>query len=159
MTNPDIAKHVYINMAKGDEHRFTVDGEEFPWYITERGPIVTQVSDNLYTIHVEIFLIDKNNPASGYNWDLSFTASGYAGRTPHIGDREFPWAITEDGFTFSTSCRDFPKLSLAFYASEVEVFKNCVHIHDARDKYDINGNLWHTAEGKQSESSASAAQR
>jgi hypothetical protein len=152
MTNPAIAKHVYINPVKG-EFCFTVDGEEFPWYITERGPIVTQVSDNLYTIHVEIFLIDKNRPASGYDWDLSFTASGYAGRTPHIGDREFPWAITEDGLTFSASCHDLPKLSLAFYAREVEVVDHTVYIRDARDKYDINGNLWHTSPEPEKETS------
>lgn len=37
------------------EHIFTVNGEDFPWPISERGPIVTKLDDNLFTVGVEIF--------------------------------------------------------------------------------------------------------
>jgi hypothetical protein len=149
MTSPEIAKHVYINPVKGDENRFTVDGEEFPWYISERGPQVAKIADNLFTVHVEIPLTDKSRPwkredaEDASRW-LSFSASGYACRTPIIGGQEFPWVVTEDGFTFSASRKNFPTVSLAFFAAEVEFSDPttgwCL-IDDKREIYDVNGDL------------------
>ena len=36
------------------EHVFTIDDQEFPWHITERGPVVTR-TDCGYVVSVEIF--------------------------------------------------------------------------------------------------------
>jgi len=37
------------------EHVFTVDGVDFPWYITESGPSIARVFDDLYEITVTFY--------------------------------------------------------------------------------------------------------
>jgi hypothetical protein len=46
------------------EHRFEINGVEFPWHITTDGPTVTKLGDDLYTVRVEIFAhsVDTDGP-------------------------------------------------------------------------------------------------
>jgi hypothetical protein len=39
----------------GVEHVFRVDGADFPWHISEGGPVVTRLGDDLYTVAVEFY--------------------------------------------------------------------------------------------------------
>jgi hypothetical protein len=40
---------------EGVQHVFQIDGVDFPWHITEHGPVVREVDAGLYEIDVTIF--------------------------------------------------------------------------------------------------------
>jgi hypothetical protein len=121
-------------VLRTDEFQFTVDGQDFPWFISERGPIITQLADNFYGIEVEIFCIGRDSKQY-----LPFTTAGRDGHTPVIGGVEFPWLIAHDGYTFKSGCKNIPSVTLTFFAYEVE---SCRYIEDVREVYDNDGNLW-----------------
>lgn len=53
-------------LGEGEEpqHRLDIDGQPFPWHITEEGPIITKLGNGYYTIRVEIFAraVDTDGP-------------------------------------------------------------------------------------------------
>ncbi len=108
-----------------DEHVFTVDGEEFPWFISERGQIVKRLADDLYSIDVEIVGISKDTVLDGerpYHRFLEFTYNTYGGHIayiPTIDGKEFPWLLTEAGCQINFGHKILPRLQLAFLAHNV----------------------------------------
>ena len=100
---------------QAEEHVFTVDGKDFPWPISERGPIVARLTGDLFSIDVEIMLLGK----PGY---LPFSYVGYGGAPPYIpviAGAEFPWILTADGCQLNFSHKMVPTLKLAFLARHV----------------------------------------
>jgi hypothetical protein len=113
-----------------EEHVFTVDGEDFPWFITERGQIVKRLRDDLYSIDVEIVQLDRATLAT-LPFDYTRTEEGCSvPSVPVIGGREFPWALTDDVMTLTFGYKVYPTLHLAFYAREVDAN---IPIEDLRD--------------------------
>lgn len=116
-----------------DEHVFQVDGQDFPWHISERGPIVTHVADDLYKINVEIFLITgPADHAAGKPvraLPIGYTAPGMdtppdgpgpvAPYIPLIDGQQFPWLCDDSPMQISFSHKQLPTLNLTFYARNV----------------------------------------
>jgi hypothetical protein len=106
-----------------EQHLFLVDGEHFPYLISERGPIVTRLRDDLYTIDVEIIGLSKDVDAEGVHHILEITYATDGGNTvpyiPVIAGKPFPWPLTDDGCQLNFSHKMLPKLNLKFYARTV----------------------------------------
>jgi hypothetical protein len=129
------------------DHKFEVDGAEFPWYISERGPIITRVSDDLFVVDVEIVQMHRGNQQylsfeyrSGYfgNYDGDTTWSGPPPFVPVIGGEPFPWLCTEDEMVLRFSHKQIPTLALKFYARNVS---SSARIRDSRDIFCAGGSL------------------
>lgn len=88
-----------------DTKTFTVDGDPFPWFITEEGPRATRLRDDLYAVHVTVFAQD------------SFSCDGIQA-PPVINGITFPWYLTEDGFTHRSRNGDIPSVELAFFTTD-----------------------------------------
>src|SRR5215212_7156200 len=73
------------------EHAFLVDDEEFPWYISERGPVVTRRADDWYTVEIDILLLDKARNAEGRHepLDFDYQPRKHVPYIPVIGGVEF----------------------------------------------------------------------
>lgn len=100
-----------------DKHVFTVDGTEFPWHITERCAIVTRLTDDLYSIDVEIVLLDKGNIRR--TLPFGYSPLENIPYIPVIDGRAFPWLLTADGCQLSFGHKIVPTLRLAFLARSV----------------------------------------
>jgi len=108
---------VNANQAPGDagvEHRFDVDGQPFPWLLTEDGATFTRLADDLYLCHIHIVLVRQADMA----W-LTFSHENQD-PAPMLGDTPFPWWISEDGFTYRASKKTIPTLELSFLAVSVD---------------------------------------
>jgi len=113
-----------------DTKVFKVDGEEFPWWVTDRGIRVQRVKDNLYTVKVDILCMGKPDVRQRLTFsctDTSFT----------IGDVEFPWMLTNKGVQFTMGPTQYPAVRLSFFARSVD--SDYAFIDDVRDIYNING--------------------
>ena len=100
------------------EHVFMVDGKDFPWYISERGPTVTRVDDELYTVDVDVILTDKET-----HQFLSFGYTGPNSSVPYIpviNGSPFPWLCNDAGYTLTFGSKELPLLRVAFYAHNVD---------------------------------------
>jgi hypothetical protein len=131
-----IANHVHIETTKG-QYRFDVDGEDFPWFVSDRGPQVTRVADDLYAIAVEIFCLDRET--KDY---LPFTTAGGRCQYPVIGGTEFPWTMSDTGYTFRCGWKTFPTVALTFFAEDVE--SSTLLIDDVRHVCNENGDTLRT---------------
>jgi hypothetical protein len=136
-----------VHPANGEPHYhvFTVDGEDFPWYVSERGPRVTQFGDNLYAVNVEIYgyaMIPEGGESAGR--DLSLKVGGYMGHHLYIGDVEFPWDITGDGVIIRSSSKTIPSVELSFFVRNVDSNE---FIADARHVDNIDGDTYAQKEG------------
>lgn len=94
------------------EHRFDVDGQEFPWYLHEEGPRFTQVDENLYMIHVRIFTGLVGGRFGAFVHDYP--------KPPIIAGITFPWLIDEYGITYRCSRTEAPTVELSFFARYVD---------------------------------------
>ena len=106
------------------EYHFLVDGGEFPWFISERGAVIKRLADDMYTVGVEIFLIDKNEHEGVFRHPylpFGYTADGGVSvpNIPVIDGTEFPWLMTEDGWQLSCGHKTLPTLKLTFFAHHV----------------------------------------
>jgi hypothetical protein len=117
---------------KPDEHVFTVDGEDFPWYISERGPLVTRLCDDLYTVDVELFGIDRETMKS---LDFSYSDEGRSSVpfVPVIGGRKFPWTLAADEVVLRFGHKILPTLQLKFLALNVDA--EGIEIDDQRETW------------------------
>lgn len=114
---PDFAEHVVIDL---EAHRFDVDDQKFPWFISEAGPKVKQLLDDLYEVRVTVFVHN------------GFFCAGMH-QQPVLSGIVFPWHITEDGMTYTATRTGPPQVELAFLAKHVEA--EC--IDDVRERYDL----------------------
>jgi hypothetical protein len=121
---PKFAESVHVDPEK---HTFTVDGEPFPWYISEAGPAVRQIVDGLFEVHVVIFAHD------------GFVMPKLAGApaSPVIAGREFPWYITEDGVTLTSRRWDITQVELSFLARDV----SGIPVEDCRNVWTMDGSI------------------
>lgn len=102
------------------EHRFDVDGEPFPWHITEEGATFRKIGSlrPVYLVTVQVFplavannellrvIIDRDEP-------LAFE---YVDGTR----RPFPWALADQPITTTLYPRGFPVTELTFIAEHVD---------------------------------------
>lgn len=141
MADPDYAGFKNMRFArdvvvKTDPYSFMVDGDEFPWWLSQRGPLVERVSDGLYTVDVEICLLDKNeHPGVFPHPYLAFGYLAHASSVPNIpliAGEEFPWLLTGDGWTLTCGHKQMPKLRVSFYALNVS---GDVEIADRRSEF------------------------
>lgn len=141
-----MADSVVIRSRRNSNHlaKFDVDGEDFPWWISEREPVVTQLADDLFSVHVEIIAVPRvyDNPENKTlaachvgDGDLSVRTEGYMGRRLFIGGVEFPWMITYDGFTIKTGGTTCQTVELSFFAKTVD---SDDYIRDTRWVQNIN---------------------
>lgn len=93
------------------EHRFDVDGEPFPWYITEDGATFHRTENGLYLVAVRIIPVD---PTTGEYVEFRH----HVHNAPQLGDRELPWLIT--GPITWQSDRGYGVLELTFLAEHVD---------------------------------------
>jgi hypothetical protein len=117
---PRIAESVVVDLSRKGRDMFCVDGDPFPWWISEEGPQVTRIADDLYSVWVGIlgFL-------SGHSGDAALTHGGLQGDEgwpqPVIIGIEFPWYISSDGFTYrSGGSSEVPVVELEFFTKSVE---------------------------------------
>lgn len=119
------------------EHVFTVDGEDFPWLISDRGPIVTRLADDFYAVDVEILLLNKNRNDKGRHEILSFGYETYDGQMvpfrPVIGGVVFPFSCTDDEITLRFTNKILPTLRLKFLARDVDA--KGIEIDDQRPQW------------------------
>lgn len=126
-THPPVAKTVVwrhpchcksasrpLEPGEEPEHRFDVDGQPFPWYITEGGASFVKHGEH-YLVKVEILPIE----CDGNNEPLDITLS-YWRRQVRIGERLFPWAILSGSLVATMGEGDFPMLKLTFIAEHVD---------------------------------------
>lgn len=119
------------------EYSFVVDGEEFPWYISENGPHVTKLGNELYGIKVEIYCVDRETKRY-LRFEVDSGEKGWPPELFFIGDREFAWAISDDGFTYEASLTIIPTVTLTFFARSVD---DDGWVDDARQVRDIGGTV------------------
>ncbi|MDV7192602.1 hypothetical protein [Mycolicibacterium fortuitum] len=94
------------------EHRFDVDGEPFPWYITEDGATFHRTATGLYLVAVRILPIEA---ATGKLVEFRHHVHG----APQLGDREFPWAIAYP-ISWQSDEPGYGVLELMFAANDVD---------------------------------------
>lgn len=108
--NPKLARHVKLG-----DHQFVVDGQDFPWYVapdvevTETGHVKIP-----YLVHVKIIPVAVDTREK-----LAVTCPPTIRKSPSIGDRPFPWLISEAGYRV-VGTRPCPTLHLAFLAEQLE---------------------------------------
>lgn len=96
------------------EHRFDVDGAEFPWHITEGGARFAK-RGGVYLVEVDIVPLER-----GGNNEMLDVTLGYWRRQPRIGERAFPWAILSGSVRVEMLDDSFPLLHLTFLAEQVD---------------------------------------
>ncbi|KLI05803.1 hypothetical protein [Mycolicibacterium senegalense] len=94
------------------EHRFDVDGEPFPWYITEDGATFHRTEGGLYLVAVRILPVLV---ATGELVEFRH----HVHRPPDLGDGPFPWAITGP-LTWLSEEPGCAVLELTFLAQHVD---------------------------------------
>lgn len=97
-------------------HRFEVDGEPFPWYISEKGPQVTRLADDFWRIDIEILGLARIVTEAM----LPIGSSGRMGEIPVIGGIAFPWLMTEEGWSMTAGHKQIPTVTLGFLARNVD---------------------------------------
>jgi hypothetical protein len=103
-----------LKLHEEPEHRFDVDGRPFPWHLAEDRPAEFRKQGPLYRVSVRILPVTVDNRQRvGVHFN---PPEGY----PIIGGVEFPWAITDDGLTYTAGPRRVPILELTFLANHVD---------------------------------------
>lgn len=101
------------------EHRFDVDGEPFPWHITEAGATFRRRGE-LYLVSLTLVpLLRENNEAC----DVTFGIGRYPVLTPRVQAeraRPFPWALIDPLTLTQDGGPDIPLLDLTFIAQHVD---------------------------------------
>jgi hypothetical protein len=117
---PHMAESVVVDLSRQGRDMFCVDDEPFPWWVSEEGPFARKLADDLYLVHVEIICTTvtpgDGRPEQFYHEDLG---TGFWPQPVLLGV-EFPWWISEDGFTYRSSGHHLPTVELEFFAKSVE---------------------------------------
>jgi len=123
---PRFAKTVVADIKaatrKDPRAAFKVDGESFPWLLSEDGPTARKIHD-IYLVSVKILVVslkDEDLPETFHHeWKNPEQNIGWG--QPVIQGIVFPWTITHDGLTYrSAGCKDIPTVELEFFAEHVE---------------------------------------
>lgn len=97
------------------EHRFDVDGEPFPFFISEDGPSFTRLWDDLFRVDVTVYPV----LAPGGDWVVVRVDEGLV-PSLLIGGVRFPWAIADDGLTITVSRREMARVRLGFFCERLD---------------------------------------
>lgn len=126
-------------LGEGEDrvHRFEVDGEPFPWHISEDGITVTRLQDALYRVDVSLIPLLKENlqPVA-----VRLTQ----GHPPRLvlGEAIFPWVVSEGGVRITSSRTALTLVTLGFFARDVDTDTRVIDNRDGRAVYDAEGNYW-----------------
>ncbi|MCG5431222.1 hypothetical protein LV457_02820 [Mycobacterium sp. MYCO198283] len=98
------------------EHRFDVDGEPFPWHITEDGATFAKHPTGVYLITVTVLAIERSN-----RQPVQFAQSWWNDRSRWftLGGRPFPWAVAGP-ITYRVDPHSIGQLELTFIAEDVD---------------------------------------
>jgi hypothetical protein len=110
-------------LPRGDEpeHRFDVDGERFPWYMAPEGPRFTRLMDDLYRVDLTIYgLLNDDLVEPGPVVIAEETFADHQHKPLRIAEREFPWEICAEGFTYHRSYKTMPEVRLGFFVKSVD---------------------------------------
>jgi hypothetical protein len=121
------------NDDEDTEHVFTVDGQDFPWVISQRGPIVKRIRDDLYSVEVEIIGFTSGEKHEAVILSVDTTTFPY---TPIIGGKPFPWLMAEDDCVLTFSHKRLASLKLAFYTRNVTANIPIEDVRPAGEDYD-----------------------
>lgn len=100
-----------------EEHRFEVDGKDFPWFLSARGPVVTRYADDLWRIDIDLFAIDHD---TWKTLPIAVTPGMCGGADLEIGGVAFPWLMTQEGWTLTSSSKQLLTLTLGFFTRNVD---------------------------------------
>lgn len=127
--NGRMAEEVIIDR---DSHTFTVDGEKFPWFISEAGPSAMKLADDLYAVKVEIF--------AHQGFDNQMSEASPIFQQPMIAGIVFPWFITRDGVEYAHRGGGIPVVTLSFLTRSV----SGAEVEDASpaEVLDFKGQYW-----------------
>jgi len=118
-------------------YKFLVDGEKFPWHISEVGPSIRRLMDDLYAIKVEMLVTIDEKKGGIYQKDLF--------SPPRLGGIGFSWPITEEGFVYRCRGKYVPTLTLEFFARDVSTDIEILDerdIYEPRDVQSLSGDLY-----------------
>lgn len=119
--DPPMAKTVEVDHSKDGRARFSVDGEPFPWWVSEEGPSFKKLATDLYLVKVRIIATHTPMDDLAEGFSHGGLPSGEDWPQPVILGIEFPWLISEDGFIYrSQGCKDIPTVELGFFTESVE---------------------------------------
>ena len=131
--------------GEADEHRFDVDGEPFPWLITEDGATFSKRGD-IYMVTLSVLPMLADPQARGSRIER-FTVPEY--NVPLIGTRLFPWALT-GSYSIAVEPEGIPVLTLTFLAEDLDTDGDVTEIVDppvrrrvATLGVDERNALWH----------------
>lgn len=130
--HPCDCEHASRPLADGEhaEHRFDVDGEPFPWHISEEGATFAEAAAGGYVL-VAVRLL----PLARSNNEWLRVVLGVAPETPltfeHVDGtrRPFPWAILAGTLSIDYT-EDLPVVSLTFIAEHVDVDAEVTPLED-----------------------------
>lgn len=106
-----------VRLEQAPTYAFVVDGNAFPYLLSESGPVVTRVSDGLFTIGLKILLFRMDTMKT-----LPISCVAHHSSVPNvpvIDGEEFPWLCDDSGFKVSFSHKEIPSLTLTMYARNV----------------------------------------
>lgn len=133
------------------EHRFDVDGKPFPWVLPEdHGVVFTRLLDDLWRIDIQFFAIPTNGlkPVIPEGESVVFSQVFRGWQQPVIAGIEFPWVISDDGVAFQCGGKILPRVTLAFFARDVDTDGPWIDQRDRRGEIvDNTGSLWRHGEG------------
>jgi hypothetical protein len=101
-----------------DEHVFQVDGDDFPWPLSERGPIVTRLKDDLFAVDVEIYLLGKKDGKYEY-LEFGYFPTNMTPFLPLINGRIFPWLLDANGWELKAGHKRLPQINLTFFTRNI----------------------------------------
>ncbi len=102
------------------EHRFDVDGEPFPWLITEEGARFSQpVDSDLVLVSVTMFTVAQCSREF-----VEFSHDGGFGQLV-LGGFQFPWTLTGPVTYHVPTGGDLPTVELTFVALAAGVDVDC----------------------------------
>lgn len=126
----------YSQPAREHGYVFSIDGEDFPWLISEKGPVVTKLADDLWKIYIEILQLSE-----GLEFKIEDGCYGW----PYIGGRRFPWPITSEGLVLEAGRGKLGMLKLAFYAKNVDTngpITDASPRESKREQWGMSGDLF-----------------
>lgn len=120
---PSIAQTVYYRhpcdcptasrpLAPGQqpEHRFDIDGQPFPWYITTNGATFTHTLSGIYLVRCTIIPVRTSNGEP-----IALTLIDYT--PPALDGQPFPWLITNYSITIDSA---MPLLTVDIIAEHID---------------------------------------
>lgn len=109
-TGPKLADTIYY---RSTHYQFDVDGQPFPWHITDHGATFTN-HNGIYLAHITLIPIRRD---TGQHVTLQLALD----QQLLLDGDPFPWAIADTGITIEQKhVHDFPLLTLDLLAHHLD---------------------------------------